>query len=251
MKTGFPSGATELLQEVHVKGVDFSAGCIAGEEARVVRRIVAPCSEARKERANAFQTEKILGMRIADLHSSNLQFRGAAGLSRRQENICLWFARPWRARPLRLAVETIRSLPWGLSATFVSFSRDRSRWVAYTSLPSRALWRSRVDGSERLQLASGPNPEVLPRWSPDGKQIAYMSAEPGKPRSIFLIRQMGDRQSPCAQTAFQDGIPPGPLTGLSLRLEPEYRGANGFIESAPEHRAPAHFFSESTLPIER
>jgi hypothetical protein len=58
---------------VHIEGVDFSAGCIAGEEARVVRRIVAPCSEARKERANAFQTKKILGMRIADLHSSAQQ----------------------------------------------------------------------------------------------------------------------------------------------------------------------------------
>jgi hypothetical protein len=52
----------------------------------------------------------------------------------------------------------------GLSATFVSFSRDR-KWIAYTSLPSHDLWRSRVDGSERLQLTSGSNPAVLPRWS--------------------------------------------------------------------------------------
>jgi Tol biopolymer transport system component len=90
----------------------------------------------------------------------------------------------------------------GLSATFVSFSRDR-KWIAYTSLPSRALWRSRVDGSERMQLTSGGNPAVLPRWSPDGKQIAYMSAEPGKPWSIFLIAADGGSPKPLRP----DGLP--------------------------------------------
>jgi Tol biopolymer transport system component len=90
----------------------------------------------------------------------------------------------------------------GLSATFVSFSRDR-KWIAYTSLPSHDLWRSRIDGSERLQLTSGSSPVALPRWSPDGKQIAYMSAEQGKPWSIFLIA--ADGGSP--KLLRPDGVP--------------------------------------------
>ncbi|MGI8959018.1 MAG: TolB family protein [Bryobacteraceae bacterium] len=43
----------------------------------------------------------------------------------------------------------------GISAEFVDFSRD-GRWVTYVSFPDSALWRSRIDGSDRLQLTFGP-----------------------------------------------------------------------------------------------
>lgn len=83
----------------------------------------------------------------------------------------------------------------GISASDVSFSRD-GKWVAYISVPSRVLWRSRVDGSERLQLTNAPSVSALPRWSPDGKQIAYMSADNGKPWKIFLIAADGGTAKP-------------------------------------------------------
>jgi eukaryotic-like serine/threonine-protein kinase len=58
----------------------------------------------------------------------------------------------------------------GIWADGVSFSKD-AQWVAYTTVPEGTLWRSRVDGSERLQLTFPPMTVWLPRWSPDGKQI--------------------------------------------------------------------------------
>ena len=58
----------------------------------------------------------------------------------------------------------------GISADELDFSRD-GKWVVYVTTPDRALWRSRVDGSERLQLTSPPNSPLLPHWSPDGTQI--------------------------------------------------------------------------------
>jgi Tol biopolymer transport system component/aminoglycoside phosphotransferase (APT) family kinase protein len=76
----------------------------------------------------------------------------------------------------------------GISAGDVDFSRD-GKWVTYVSLPDLTLWRSRVDGSDRLQLA--PAAAALPRWSPDGTQIAYHSAEFGKPWKIFLVSAQG------------------------------------------------------------
>src|ERR1700733_13457260 len=60
----------------------------------------------------------------------------------------------------------------GISAEFVDFSKDH-RWVAYVTFPEQTLWRSRVDGSERLQLTSKPVRAVFPQWSPDGKRIAF------------------------------------------------------------------------------
>lgn len=62
----------------------------------------------------------------------------------------------------------------GISAEYVSFSHD-GQWVAWVSYPEGALWRSRVDGSERLQLTEPPLHPALPRWSPDGKNLAFFT----------------------------------------------------------------------------
>jgi hypothetical protein len=43
----------------------------------------------------------------------------------------------------------------GISADYLAFSRD-GKWVTYVSVPENTLWRSRVDGSERLQLTFPP-----------------------------------------------------------------------------------------------
>ena len=43
----------------------------------------------------------------------------------------------------------------GISAEFVAFSKD-GQWVAYVSYPEGTLWRSKADGSQRLQLTLGP-----------------------------------------------------------------------------------------------
>src|ERR1700686_5258369 len=78
----------------------------------------------------------------------------------------------------------------GISATDLAFSRD-GKWVTYSAVPDATLWRSRVDGSERLQLTYPPWTAALPSWSPDGSQIAYITAQPGKPFKIFLVSAQG------------------------------------------------------------
>ena len=78
----------------------------------------------------------------------------------------------------------------GLSADGVNFSAD-GQWVAYTTIPERGLWRSKLDGSERLQLTQAPLEAYEPRWSPDGKQIAFQALRPGKPWKMFVISAEG------------------------------------------------------------
>jgi eukaryotic-like serine/threonine-protein kinase len=62
----------------------------------------------------------------------------------------------------------------GISAEYVSFSHD-GQWVAWVTFPEGVLWRSRVDGSERLQLTEPPLHPALPRWSPDGKNLVFFT----------------------------------------------------------------------------
>jgi Tol biopolymer transport system component len=78
----------------------------------------------------------------------------------------------------------------GISAEGLAFSPDR-QWVAYTSYPDGTLWRSRVDGTERLQLTSPPMKVVMPRWSPDGMQIAFNAILPATTWNVYVISGAG------------------------------------------------------------
>jgi Tol biopolymer transport system component len=60
----------------------------------------------------------------------------------------------------------------GISAFDVTYSVD-GKWVAYLSYPEGDLWRSRADGSERVQLTYPPMDPSNPFISPDGKQVAF------------------------------------------------------------------------------
>jgi DNA-binding winged helix-turn-helix (wHTH) protein/Tol biopolymer transport system component len=81
----------------------------------------------------------------------------------------------------------------GISIGELEVSPD-GQWVAYTTYPESTLWRSKLDGSERLQLTFTPTNVHEPRWSPDGKQILFsdwpmklfvISAEGGTPHQLM------------------------------------------------------------------
>jgi serine/threonine protein kinase/Tol biopolymer transport system component len=74
----------------------------------------------------------------------------------------------------------------GISADSVSFSKD-GQWVAYTAYPESTLWRSKADGSQRLQLTYPPMIALLPRWSPDGKQLAFYELVQGQNARLRTI----------------------------------------------------------------
>ncbi|MFY9559452.1 MAG: protein kinase [Terriglobales bacterium] len=97
-----------------------------------------------------------------------------------------------RAELVRYDAKSRQFVPYlgGISAGEVSFSRD-GQWVAYVSFPDGNLWRSRVDGSEKLQLTSAPLFTARPRWSPDAKQIAFLDVEPSMNAQVYVVPAAG------------------------------------------------------------
>src|SRR5262249_45235780 len=97
-----------------------------------------------------------------------------------------------RAEVVRYDAKSGQFVPYllGISAEGLDFTRD-GKWVAYVKFPDTTLWGSRVDGSQRLQLTIPPMQAMLPRWSPDGKQIAFSAASPDGPFKIYLVSADG------------------------------------------------------------
>lgn len=81
------------------------------------------------------------------------------------------------------------------AAQVITFSRD-GRWVAWINPADSTLWRSRSDGSQRLQLTTRPVQVFTMHWSPNDQRIALMGREPGQPWKIYLISAQGGELTP-------------------------------------------------------
>jgi len=74
----------------------------------------------------------------------------------------------------------------GISAGQTDFSSD-GKWVCYIRYPDNTLWRSRLDGSEKLQLTNPPMVADVPRFSPDATHIAFLAITLGQPNKVFVV----------------------------------------------------------------
>jgi serine/threonine protein kinase/Tol biopolymer transport system component len=127
-----------------------------------------------------------------------------------------------------LRTKSFRTYLGGLPATDFVISPDRE-WIAYTEYPSGYLWKSRLDGSEKLQLTHSI--AAMEQWSPDSKSLVFtdwfklyrVSADGGIPET--LISGNEDSQQEVAPSWSRDGAsiffnyfpyPDRPLQGVQV-----------------------------------
>jgi DNA-binding winged helix-turn-helix (wHTH) protein/Tol biopolymer transport system component len=92
----------------------------------------------------------------------------------------------------RFDAKTKRLQPFlgGISAQGAVFSKD-GQYVAYVSFPEAILWKANRDGSNPVQLTDSSLWPILPRWSPDGTQIAFTARTATTAERIYVVPSDG------------------------------------------------------------
>ena len=101
------------------------------------------------------------------------------------------------------------------TATFAEYSED-GKWVAWLNASDLSLWRSRIDGSERIELTTPPLRIFNMKWSPDNRRLAIMAKEPGKPWKIYLIDSEGGKLTPLLDEDRNEADPDWSPDGQSI-----------------------------------
>lgn len=124
-------------------------------------------------------------------------------------------------------VEDAQISPDGTQIAFVvgdAFKSD-SKW------PQSTIWLVGTAGGELRQLTSGPRSDSLPRWSPDGRRIAFLSdrLKDGQ-RQVFVMPCDGGEALPLTDV---QGAIPTPRGLNALQWSPDGR-ALGFLMEDPQ-----------------
>jgi len=131
----------------------------------------------------------------------------------------------------------------GISAADVEFSRD-DQWITYVSYPENTLWRSKADGSARVQLTFPPMQAALAHWSPDGQRIAFVGASPTSSWKVFVVSKDGGNPEPA------------PVVGQSLETDPTWsqdgsKIAFGLVEQSQSQSTSIQLFDLNTHQLSK
>jgi Tol biopolymer transport system component/DNA-binding winged helix-turn-helix (wHTH) protein len=75
-------------------------------------------------------------------------------------------------------------------ATDMDFSLD-GQWVVYAARENGTLWKSRIDGTGRLQLTAAATGAFAPHWSPDQKEILFTGFLIDKQPRLYVVSANG------------------------------------------------------------
>jgi Tol biopolymer transport system component/DNA-binding winged helix-turn-helix (wHTH) protein len=101
------------------------------------------------------------------------------------------------------------------AAGLAEFSRD-GQWVAWLNASDGSLWRSRVDGTDRIELTTPPMRIFAMRWSPDDRQLALMAEMPDMPWKIYLLSADGGKPVPLLNESRNEADPDWSADGKSI-----------------------------------
>jgi Tol biopolymer transport system component len=115
----------------------------------------------------------------------------------------------------------------GLAASSFVISPDR-QWMVYPDYPRHLLWRSRLDGSERLSLTDIP--AWMPEWSRDGKWVAFCNF-----KAIYRV-------------SIDGGVPEQLTSGDDLEVTPTWSPDGTSIDFS-DTPSPGHYTGIKVLDL--
>ena len=127
----------------------------------------------------------------------------------------------------------------GASAYNVVFSPD-GKTVAYVSFPIPAVWKSAIDGSQRVQLSQYFSQVSVPRWSPDGSRLTFASRTNGDIWTGYIVSTDGGQLRPLlpGQSVMQndpDWSPDGQKIAFSDTQADDIHGSIHILDLASGH----------------
>jgi len=136
-----------------------------------------------------------------------------------------------RAELVKYDAKSGEFLPYlsGISAGDLEFSRDAT-WVTYVTYPDESLWRSKVDGTDRMHLTYPPMRVATPHWSPDGKRIIFSATIPGQAWNLFVVSFDGGESEQFTRTSFDDLDPTFSPDGNTVAFGRTLRGPQSSVQ---------------------
>jgi Tol biopolymer transport system component/DNA-binding winged helix-turn-helix (wHTH) protein len=129
------------------------------------------------------------------------------GMPSRDGQHIFYYNGAWREDLERLDLATTKFSVLGpiSHVMHVSYSRD-GNWLAYIDSANGGLYRSRLDGSDRVELTGHGESISFPRWSPDGKWILFGGTTLSGMGTTYLIPAAGGVSQPLvdSQTEIRD-----------------------------------------------
>lgn len=114
-----------------------------------------------------------------------------------------------RDQLLRFSLRRRRFLPWqpGISAEQVDVSPDR-RALVFAESPNGILMVKRLGDGSEIQLTSNAFEAQYPRWSPDGRRIAFIAHPISQPAwHVYWIAAAGGAMHRLTRTNSPEGAP--------------------------------------------
>jgi Tol biopolymer transport system component len=108
------------------------------------------------------------------------------------------------------------SMGQNLSAAELAEYSPDGKWVAWLNASDGSLWRSRADGSERIELTTPPMRIFSMKWSPDNRRLALMAEEPGMPWKLYTIDSEGGKPGPLLSEDRNEADPDWSADGQSM-----------------------------------
>jgi Tol biopolymer transport system component len=135
---------------------------------------------------------------------------------------------------------TLEPFPAGRSVDYPDFSHDGG-WMAWVDSDDGSLWKSRINGTDRVQLTAGPLYAQLPRWSPHDERIAFTGRIPGQPWMVYVIPATGGTPRALTSKTINQGAPTWSPDGQSIMF--------GHVECEITNDCPVEVFNLKTQTL--